>query len=121
MDSLKNKIFIINNHFQKKYFDYGSVYKNDFEEIDRILDLENIYTKDIFSDTDLLIISVCQSILNNPFYLIFDNVLSRFSDEIINKILKACKTFNITVVILEQKNLTNKYIDNSIDWHEDIK
>lgn len=121
VDSLKNKIFIINNHFQKKYFDYGSVYKNDFEEIDRILDLENIYTKDIFSDTDLLIISVCQSILNNPFYLIFDNVLSRFSDEIINKILKACKTFNITVVILEQKNLTNKYIDNSIDWNEDIK
>ena len=121
VDSLKNKIFIINNHFQKKYFDYGSVYKNDFEEIDRILDLENIYTKDIFSDTDLLIISVCQSILNNPFYLIFDNVLSRFNDEIINKILKACKTFNITVVILEQKNLTNKYIDNSIDWNEDIK
>ena len=121
INSLKDKIFIINNHFQKKYFDYGSVYKNDFEEIDEILDLENIYSKDVFTDTDLLIINVCQSILNNPFYLIFDNVLSRFNDEIINKILKACKIFNITVVILEHKNLDNKYIDNTIDWNEGIE
>ena len=121
INSLKDKIFIINNHFQKKYFDYGSVYKNDFEEIDEILDLENIYSKDVFTDTDLLIINVCQSILNNPFYLIFDNVLSRFNDEIINKILKACKIFNITVVILEHKNLDNKYIENTIDWNEGIE
>lgn len=121
INSLKNKIFIINNHFQKKYFDYSSVYKNDFEEIDRILDLENVYSKDAFSDTDLLIINVCQSILNNPFYLIFDNVLSRFNNEVINKILKACKTFGITVVILEQKKLDNKYIDNIIDWTEEIE
>ena len=91
------------------------------KEIDEILDLENIYSKDVFTDTDLLIINVCQSILNNPFYLIFDNVLSRFNDEIINKILKACKIFNITVVILEHKNLDNKYIDNTIDWNEGIE
>lgn len=83
--------------------------------------MENIYSKDVFTDTDLLIINVCQSILNNPFYLIFDNVLSRFNDEIINKILKACKIFNITVVILEHKNLDNKYIDNTIDWNEGIE
>lgn len=68
-----------------------------------------------------MILNVGQLILKNPFYLIFDNVLSRFNDEIINKVLNACKTFNITVVILEQKKLNNKYVDNVIDWTEEIK
>lgn len=121
IESLRNKIFIINNTFQKNSFDYNSVYKRDLEEIDKILDLEGIYKKKFFSDTDLLILNVGQLILKNPFYLIFDNVLSRFNDEIINKVLNACKTFNITVVILEQKKLNNKYVDNVIDWTEEIK
>ena len=57
----------------------------------------------------------------NNIVIFSSNVLSRFNNEVINKILKACKTFGITVVILEQKKLDNKYIDNIIDWTEEIE
>lgn len=121
IDSLKDKVVIINNCFHKKYVDFSSVYKNDFEEMDKVLNLKEIYNKKKLYDTDFLIINVCQVILNNSFYIIFDNVLSRFNDETINKILKICKFFNVTVIVLEQKNIDNKYIDNVINWNEEMK
>ncbi len=66
-------------------------------------------------DTEQLIIEVVNSILTNPYYIIFDNVLSRFNNYMVERIIKVCRQFNITVILLEQRNIMNKEIDCIID------
>jgi len=127
-NDISKKIIILNNNlYGNKDINIGRLlndrtYYEDLKELMFFLGYEKlILNKEMnisqlyIDDTEQLIIEVVNSILTNPYYIIFDNVLSRFNNYMVERIIKVCRQFNITVILLEQRNIMNKEIDCIID------
>jgi len=73
------------------------------------------------TNTDRLLLNIIKIIFDNPYYIIFDNVLSRFNEDIVEMIIELCRKNNITIILLEQNNIKNKKIDYIINLDEETE
>lgn len=97
--------------------DNHKIYSEDLKKIFYQLHLENILnTKKVnyFTDTEKFLIEFCKIILDNPYIIIFDNILSRFSYNIVQDVINVCSANEITVIILEQKDITDIKVNKKI-------
>lgn len=107
MDNHSIKSYILNNQ---------KVYTEDYSDIFEKFNLNHLLNENsvLITDTERFLIEICKQLLSNPYILVFDNIISRFSVDIINNILDVCLKNNITVIIMEQKDILNVRVDNKI-------
>lgn len=115
---LKKRIELVNNSlceitegFNLYVSSNQKIYAPDFEKITKCLKIEHLFSANIdavLNNTDRFLVEVLKKILENPYIIIFDNI-------IVEDVLTVCKLYNIMVIIFEQRKIENKQIDECIN------